>query len=51
MSEWERHQEAEAMLKESGVTIQHLYGNRAFYRPSNDSITLPLREQFPSADN
>lgn len=50
LSEWERHTEAEAILKDSGAVIQHVPGNRAFYRPSNDSITLPLREQFPTAD-
>ena len=51
LSEWERHNQAEAIIQESGAVIQHLPGNRAFYRPSTDSITLPLREQFPSADN
>jgi putative DNA primase/helicase len=51
LSEWERHAEAEAILKDSGAVIQHLPSNRAFYRPSTDSITLPIREQFPSADN
>lgn len=50
MNEWERHAEAEAILKESGAIIQHVGGDRAFYRPSSDSITLPLREQFPTAD-
>lgn len=50
LSEWERHTEAEAILKDSGAVIQHVPGNRAFYRPSTDSITLPLREQFPTAD-
>lgn len=48
---WERHSEAESILRDSGASIQHIAGNRAFYRPSTDSITLPLREQFPSADN
>ncbi len=51
LTEWERHTEAEAILKDSQAKIDHLPGNRAFYRPSNDKITLPLREQFPSADN
>ncbi len=50
LSEWERHTEAEAILKDSGAVIQHMPGNRAFYRPSSDIITLPLREQFPTAD-
>ncbi len=51
LTEWERHLEAEAILKDSQARIEHVPGNRAFYRPSSDSITLPLREQFPTADN
>ncbi|WP_373533466.1 zincin-like metallopeptidase domain-containing protein [Vampirovibrio sp.] len=51
LTEWERHTEAEAILKDSQALIDHAPGNRAFYRPSSDKITLPLREQFPSADN
>lgn len=51
LTEWERHMEAEAILKDSQAKIEHVPGNRAFYRPSSDSITLPLREQFPTADN
>lgn len=51
LTEWERHTEAEAILKDSQARIDHVPGNRAFYRPSSDKITLPLREQFPSADN
>lgn len=34
-------------LARSGVTLIHEAGDRAFYRPSTDSVTLPLREQFP----
>jgi len=36
-------------LQRSGVTLQHEKGDSAFYRPSTDSVTLPLREQFDSA--
>lgn len=50
LSEWERHTEAEAILRASGAVIQHMAGDRAFYRPSPDSINLPLREQFDVAD-
>lgn len=46
----ERHARAEAILASSGANIQHVAGNRAFYRPSTDSITLPERRQFQSAD-
>lgn len=48
--EWERHQAAESILQDSGVRILHQSGNRAFYRASTDIITLPLREQFDTAD-
>lgn len=33
-------------LSSSGVLFHHEAGDRAFYRPSTDSITLPLVEQF-----
>lgn len=33
-------------LKASGVKLAHMEGDRAFYRPSTDSITLPLLAQF-----
>jgi putative DNA primase/helicase len=50
-SEPERHARAEAVLTNSGADIRHEEGNRAFYRPSTDSITLPERSQFPTSDN
>lgn len=49
-AEPERHARAEAVLLNSGAKIQHIEGDRAFYRPSTDSITLPERHQFHSAD-
>ena len=33
-------------LSTSGVKLAHQEGNRAFYRPLTDSITLPLQAQF-----
>ena len=33
-------------VKREGVTIEHQQGDRAFYRPSTDTITLPLMRQF-----
>ena len=33
-------------LKASGVKMEHQEGDRAFYRPSADSITLPHMAQF-----
>ena len=35
-------------LVRTGVTIQHCEGDRAFYRPADDSIILPLIAQFKS---
>ena len=46
----EADQKAEAIicgyLKSSGVKLNHQQGDRAFYRPSDDTITLPLLAQF-----
>jgi len=36
-------------LHRSGVTLIHQMGDRAFYRPSTDSVTLPDRSQFANA--
>jgi len=36
-------------LNRSGVKLVHEEGDRAFYRPSCDSVTLPLMEQFAEA--
>ena len=33
-------------LQTSGVTLHHQEGDRAFYRPSTDSVTLPSLAQF-----
>lgn len=35
-------------LTREGVKFQHVEGNRAFYRPSDDSVTIPERKQFAS---
>ena len=46
----EANQKAESIicdyLKTSGVSMTHQQGDRAFYRPSDDTITLPLLAQF-----
>ncbi|MDX7643852.1 zincin-like metallopeptidase domain-containing protein [Aeromonas caviae] len=47
----ERHARAEAILTNSGANIRHEPGDRAFYRLATDSITLPERNQFSTADN
>ncbi|HTC07614.1 MAG TPA: zincin-like metallopeptidase domain-containing protein, partial [Acetobacteraceae bacterium] len=47
---WERHERAETILARFDATIRHARGDRAFYRLADDSITLPERDQFASAD-
>ena len=51
---WVPAERAEGILQASGAKIEH--GGRegrdsAFYRPSTDTIHLPGKEQFPTADN
>jgi len=50
LAEWERHERAERILASSGAELRHVAGNRAFYRLSEDRITMPERGQFPTAD-
>lgn len=45
---FEAIEEAEKILKNSNAKISHQAGNRAYYMPSTDSITLPQKEQFVS---
>jgi antirestriction protein ArdC len=47
---WQPLDAAEMLLSASGAVIQH-GGNRAFYRPADDTIQLPPKEAFsmPSA--
>ena len=46
MTEPERMEAVEAFIAATGANIKHVAGDRAFYTPSADAITLPLREQF-----
>lgn len=46
LTQWEQDERAEQLITATGANIQYLPQNRAFYRPSDDSITLPIREQF-----
>lgn len=48
---WNAVERAEVILTASGANIHHGDSDRAFYRPSTDSIHLPNKEQFPSAEN
>ena len=48
---WNAIDRAESILQSSGAVLKHGQENRAFYRPSTDSIHLPGKDQFSSADN
>ena len=48
-AKWNSIERAEQILQASGATIHHGENNRAFYRPSTDSIHLPFKSQFASA--
>ena len=48
---WDPIERAEGILSGSGADIHHNGGSRAFYRPLTDSIHLPDKGQFPSAEN
>ncbi|HHM2297758.1 TPA: zincin-like metallopeptidase domain-containing protein [Legionella anisa] len=48
---WNSIERAEHILSASGAVIVHGENDRAFYRPSTDSIHLPDKSQFLSADN
>ncbi len=50
LPEWERHERAEKMMTNSGVPFRHVGGDRAFYRPAEDTITMPERSQFATGD-
>lgn len=47
---WFPEDRAEGILQNSNAHIEHRPQGRAFYRPSADSITLPLKEQFSNAE-
>lgn len=48
--EFEKIERAEKILKNSGAVINEIPQNRAFYNMNTDTITLPIRSQFKSAE-
>jgi len=48
--EMEANEQILEMFKTLGITVKHKKSNRAFYDPSNDSITIPNVKQFKDAD-
>jgi antirestriction protein ArdC len=61
LTEFHRHRPARAhgtpwkkpnsFIQAANPKLEHAAGDRAYYRQSTDSIHLPLKEQFPSAEN
>jgi putative DNA primase/helicase len=47
---WDPIERADEILKASGANIRHGENNRAFYRLATDTIHLPDKAQFPTAD-
>ncbi|CAA6824622.1 MAG: DNA primase (EC [uncultured Sulfurovum sp.] len=48
ITEFKPIEAAQKILENSNANINHVAGNRAFYRASEDKIQLPLKEQFNS---
>lgn len=48
---WNAIERAEQILQASGAVISNGEQDRAFYRPATDSIHLPDKSRFPTADN
>ena len=48
--EWDAHERAEALIKSSGVRVDQVAGDRAYYSLKDDRVVLPERSQFPSQD-
>lgn len=48
--DWDPLERVEHILQASHAVIRHGEADRAFYRPSTDSIHLPHKHQFPTPD-
>ena len=46
--EWDAHRDAEKVIAASGPTVEHVAGDRAYYRMSEDKVVLPEPGQFPT---
>ena len=47
---WEGHERAEALIQASGIRLDHVAGDRAYYNLKDDRVVLPERSQFPSQE-
>ncbi len=45
---WEGHERAEALIRGSGVRVDHVAGDRPYYSMKDDRVVLPERSQFAS---
>ena len=46
--EWDAHRDAEKVIAASGPTVEHVAGDRAYYRMAEDKVVLPEQSQFPT---
>ena len=46
--EWDAHRDAEKVIAASGTTVEHVAGDRAYYRIAEDKVVLPEPSQFPT---
>lgn len=47
---WDPVERAEKLIASSAANITHVAGDRAFYSPFRDKITMPLKAQFDAPD-
>jgi antirestriction protein ArdC len=50
LSDFEKNENAENLINNTGANIVYLPQNKAFYNHIEDKIYLPLRKQFPDAE-
>lgn len=48
--EWNDIERAERIIKANGVEVRNERSDRAFYRPSEDFIGMPMKDQFKSPE-
>ena len=46
--EWDAHRDAEKVIEASGPKVEHIPGDRAYYRIEEDKVVLPEPSQFPT---
>lgn len=51
LNSWEVIEKAEKIIQGSKAEIQNKMGDVAYYSPASDKIVLPLKDQFPNAEN